>query len=224
MTRRTFRAMGTEIELIVDADDAERALDGAEAEIHRLAAVLTRFEERSELSRLNEAKALSVHDDVSAVVELALQARDSTGGRFDPTVHDAVVAEGCYLDRASIEQSIVGIRTNMQSGATIRRSVLLGADYYEADDDAPARGANPKLGVGRDAVLDRVIVDKNARIGDGARLVNEKRVQDVRAGEVLYLPSMVWHKAEALEDTLDVDVFSPPRADWLAKTDTYLRK
>ena len=106
-------------------------------------------------------------------------ARFLPGARFsDCTVHDAVVAEGCYLDRASIEQSIVGIRTNMQSGATIRRSVLLGADYYEADDDAPARGANPKLGVGRDAVLDRVIVDKNARIGDGARLVNEKRVQD----------------------------------------------
>ena len=106
-------------------------------------------------------------------------ARFLPGARFsDCTVHDAVVAEGCYLDRASINQSIVGIRTNMQSGATIRRSVLLGADYYEADDDAPARGANPKLGVGRDAVLDRVIVDKNARIGDGARLVNEKRVQD----------------------------------------------
>jgi quercetin dioxygenase-like cupin family protein len=46
----------------------------------------------------------------------------------------------------------------------------------------------------------------------------------VRAGDVLHLPSWVWHKAEALEDTLDVDVFSPPRADWLAKTDDYLRK
>ena len=46
----------------------------------------------------------------------------------------------------------------------------------------------------------------------------------IRAGEVLHLPSWVWHKAEALEDTLDVDVFSPPRADWLAKTDDYLRK
>jgi quercetin dioxygenase-like cupin family protein len=46
----------------------------------------------------------------------------------------------------------------------------------------------------------------------------------VRAGEVLHLPSWIWHKAEALEDTLDVDVFSPPRADWLAKTDDYLRK
>ena len=46
----------------------------------------------------------------------------------------------------------------------------------------------------------------------------------VRAGEVLHLPSMVWHKAEALEDTLDVDVFSPPRQDWIDKTDAYLRK
>jgi quercetin dioxygenase-like cupin family protein len=45
----------------------------------------------------------------------------------------------------------------------------------------------------------------------------------VRAGEVLHIPSNVWHKAEALEDTLDVDVFSPPREDWLKKTDTYLR-
>jgi quercetin dioxygenase-like cupin family protein len=46
----------------------------------------------------------------------------------------------------------------------------------------------------------------------------------VRAGDVLHLPSWVWHKALALDDTLDVDVFSPPRADWLAKTDDYLRK
>ena len=46
----------------------------------------------------------------------------------------------------------------------------------------------------------------------------------VRAGEVLHIPSNVPHKAEALEDTLDVDVFSPPRQDWLAKTDDYLRR
>ena len=46
----------------------------------------------------------------------------------------------------------------------------------------------------------------------------------VGAGQVLYLPCWVWHKAKALEDTLDVDIFSPPRADWLAKTDDYLRR
>ena len=46
----------------------------------------------------------------------------------------------------------------------------------------------------------------------------------VSAGEVLLIPSNVPHKAEALEETLDVDVFSPPRQDWLAKTDDYLRR
>jgi quercetin dioxygenase-like cupin family protein len=46
----------------------------------------------------------------------------------------------------------------------------------------------------------------------------------VRAGEVLHIPSMVPHKAEALEDTLDVDVFSPPRADWFDGSDAYLRE
>src|SRR2546425_12633298 len=46
----------------------------------------------------------------------------------------------------------------------------------------------------------------------------------VRAGEVLHLPAHVPHEAHALEDTLDMDVFSPPRADWLSKTDSYLRQ
>lgn len=53
---------------------------------------------------------------------------------------------------------------------------------------------------------------------------DEKEERVIRAGEVLYIPSNVWHKAEALEDTLDVDVFSPPREDWINKTDDYLRK
>jgi quercetin dioxygenase-like cupin family protein len=46
----------------------------------------------------------------------------------------------------------------------------------------------------------------------------------VRAGEVVVIPANVLHRALALEDTLDVDVFAPPRQDWLAGTDDYLRK
>ena len=47
---------------------------------------------------------------------------------------------------------------------------------------------------------------------------------DVRAGEVLLIPSNLPHSAEALEDTLDVDIFDPPRQDWLNGTDLYLRQ
>lgn len=47
---------------------------------------------------------------------------------------------------------------------------------------------------------------------------------DVRAGEVLHIPSNLPHSAEALEDTLDMDIFDPPRQDWLDGTDQYLRQ
>ena len=95
----------------------------------------------------------------------------------DCSVREAIIVDGCYLDRCSIEQSIVGIRTYVGRGATIRRSVLLGADYFEDPARLP-RNAYPQLGIGADVVLDRVIVDKNARIGEGARLVNEKGIDN----------------------------------------------
>jgi quercetin dioxygenase-like cupin family protein len=53
---------------------------------------------------------------------------------------------------------------------------------------------------------------------------DEKEEIIVRAGEVLWIPSNLPHKALALEDTLDVDVFSPPRQDWLNHTDSYFHQ
>ena len=52
---------------------------------------------------------------------------------------------------------------------------------------------------------------------------DESEVVDVAAGEVLHIPSNLPHKAQALETTLDVDIFSPPRQDWLDGSDAYLR-
>ncbi|MEO6221637.1 MAG: glucose-1-phosphate adenylyltransferase [Vicinamibacterales bacterium] len=89
------------------------------------------------------------------------------------TIDEAIVAEGCYLDHCEIRESVVGIRTSIHNGATVTRSILLGADTY---DD---RQTDLPLGVGRGAVLDRVIMDKNARVGEGARLVNDRGIQDV---------------------------------------------
>ena len=95
MTRRTFRAMGTEIELLADVDGrADGGLLAAEAEFHRLEALLSRFRPDSELSLLNETGTFEAGPDLQRVVELSLAARDRSGGRFDPTVHDALVAAG----------------------------------------------------------------------------------------------------------------------------------
>lgn len=106
--RRTFRAMGTDVCLLVEcasAADAAAALDAGEAEIHRLDALLSRFRPDSELSRLNEAGALEVGPELYEVVELALAARERTGGAFDPTVHDALVAAGYDRTFAEIDES-----------------------------------------------------------------------------------------------------------------------
>jgi glucose-1-phosphate adenylyltransferase len=99
------------------------------------------------------------------------------GSRLDEVAtRDSVVTEGCLLSHCAIDRSVVGIRTRIDRGARISRSVLLGADFYDAESEEPARKGTPLLGIGRDAVLDRVIVDKNARIGDGVRLVNERNL------------------------------------------------
>jgi len=91
----------------------------------------------------------------------------------DAHVRDSIVSEGCYLAGCQIEDSVVGVRASVRQGSQITRSVLLGADFYEYDVPSDI----PGLGLGRDVVLDRVIVDKNARIGDGARLVNEQGIE-----------------------------------------------
>jgi FAD:protein FMN transferase len=97
MLRHAFRAMGTDVELLVEAADegaGRRALLAGEAEIHRLERLLSRFLPDSELSRLNREGALDAGKDLLRVTDLALSARDRTLGRVDPTVHDAVVAAG----------------------------------------------------------------------------------------------------------------------------------
>jgi glucose-1-phosphate adenylyltransferase len=90
------------------------------------------------------------------------------------TLDAALLGDGSYLDSCTIDRSVVGVRTVVRPGSRITRSVLLGADVY--DEPAESDGRIP-LGIGRDVVLDRVIVDKNARIGDGCRLTNERKLE-----------------------------------------------
>jgi glucose-1-phosphate adenylyltransferase len=89
---------------------------------------------------------------------------------YDTRIDTSIIAEGCYLDSCEIRDSVVGIRTHVAAGARVTRSVLLGADFYQ---DEQAAHDDVALGIGENVVLDRVIVDKNARIADGVRLVND---------------------------------------------------
>jgi glucose-1-phosphate adenylyltransferase len=97
------------------------------------------------------------------------------------TLRQAIISDGCIISDAHIERSVIGIRSIIQSGATIRNSVIMGADYFELDA-ASATGAGqdrqrepplPAIGIGRNCVIDRAIIDKNARIADGVVITPE---------------------------------------------------
>ncbi len=88
------------------------------------------------------------------------------------TLRQAIVSDGCIISDAHIERSVIGVRSIIRSGATIRNSVIMGGDYFEeAAPEAPA--GVPPIGIGRNCVIDRAIVDKNARIGDGVVITPE---------------------------------------------------
>jgi glucose-1-phosphate adenylyltransferase len=87
------------------------------------------------------------------------------------TLRQAIISDGCIISDAHLERSVIGIRSIIQSGATIRNSILMGADYFEQDQQEHA-GRVP-IGVGRNCVIDRAIIDKNARIADGVVITPE---------------------------------------------------
>jgi len=106
----------------------------------------------------------------------------------------------------------------------------------------PLEDLNPLLKrqfvVGQEIMLARVLLDKGCIVPEHSHpneqltyivegalkfWIDGKEIV-VHAGEVLCIPSNMPHKAEALEYTVDLDVFTPPRADWINKTDQYLRK
>jgi glucose-1-phosphate adenylyltransferase len=88
-------------------------------------------------------------------------------------VEQSILCEGSILTEARVAHTIVGIRAIVGPGADVERSVVMGARLFESQ--VGASGEVP-IGIGRDCVLRNAIVDLDARIGDGARLVNEKGV------------------------------------------------
>lgn len=86
----------------------------------------------------------------------------------------SLVAEGSVINDAEIEGSIVGLRSIVGKGCKINRSVLMGADYYEKDDiKEPV-----KIGIGNGTVIDKAIIDKNARIGKHVVIKNLKNLKN----------------------------------------------
>src|SRR3984893_6969063 len=101
------------------------------------------------------------------------------------TLRQAIISDGCIISDAHLERSVIGVRSIIQSGATIRDSIIMGADYFEQDRQEES-GGRPLIGIGRNCVIDRAISDKNARIADGVVITPEGKPKDFD-GENYYI-------------------------------------
>ncbi len=96
----------------------------------------------------------------------------------DCRVVNSIISEGSIIAGSTIEDSIVGIRSVIKQGATIQRSIIMGADFYESEStDANAKSPY-EIGIGENSVVVNAIIDKNVRIGAGCRIVNARNVQN----------------------------------------------
>lgn len=84
-------------------------------------------------------------------------------------VERSVLADGCIINDAAIQHSLIGVRSRIQAGATLRDALVMGQDYYDSPERLPVPSA-PPMGIGHGAWIERTIVDKNARIGDDVRI------------------------------------------------------
>jgi len=96
------------------------------------------------------------------------------------SINQALVSEGCIIMGAEIERSVIGIRARIGQGARLKNTLVLGADQYETLDQIASSHTRdvPPIGIGAESVIENAIIDKNARIGRGVKILNEGKVHE----------------------------------------------
>jgi glucose-1-phosphate adenylyltransferase len=99
-----------------------------------------------------------------------------TGTRID----HSVLADGCIINAAHIENSVIGIRSRIGHETSLINTYIMGSDYYETLEDIAmdAHHGIPQLGVGSRCTIQNAIIDKNCRIGDDVRIVGGTHLED----------------------------------------------
>lgn len=105
---------------------------------------------------------------------------------LDCKVVESMVGEGCILRECTVKRSVVGIRSRIESGCTVDNALLMGSDFYEspAERMTVLESGKVPLGIGANTIVQRAIIDKNARIGRNVKIVNTDRVTEANREEL----------------------------------------
>ena len=113
-----------------------------------------------------------------------------THARFLPSskilsseVSHSILSEGSIINRSRINHSIIGLRSRIGENSLIDHSIVMGADYFESQEEIinNAKKSIPKIGIGDDCEIRNAIIDNNARIGNGVKLINVRNVAEEEA-------------------------------------------
>ena len=96
------------------------------------------------------------------------------------TVTDSLISDGCIIRNASINRSVIGIRSIISNNTTIEDSLVMGADFYQLRKDRlnDEASGTPPIGIGSHTLIRHAIIDKNARIGNNVQIINKYAVQE----------------------------------------------
>ncbi|MDR0663351.1 MAG: glucose-1-phosphate adenylyltransferase [Spirochaetaceae bacterium] len=100
------------------------------------------------------------------------------------SMNQSIASEGCIITNSSITNAIVGVRTIIESGASLNGVICMGADYYETEAQKHVNTENhlPNIGIGKGSIVKGAIIDKNARIGEGCRI----GIDNINRGDGVY--------------------------------------
>jgi glucose-1-phosphate adenylyltransferase len=95
-------------------------------------------------------------------------------------IRESIISEGSILRGARIVNSVVGIRSQVAEDVVLEQVMLMGADFYEDEDDFDYNRqlGIPNIGIGKGSVIRKAIIDKNAHIGENVRILNEQRIHN----------------------------------------------
>lgn len=99
---------------------------------------------------------------------------------FNSKIHQSMICEGCIIEKAQINNSIIGIRSMIKRNVKIENSLVMGADYYEKKNDFEYNRLHnlSSIGIGEGSIIKNAIIDKNVRIGKNCKIVNINNIKD----------------------------------------------
>ena len=100
---------------------------------------------------------------------------------LDCQIKDSIISDGCVLEGATITHCVLGLRQHIGAGCVLEDSLLMGCDFYQSPTEyaEDVKAGIVPLGIGKNTVIRRAIIDKNVRIGNNVHIINKGNVQDV---------------------------------------------